>query len=712
MNKATEPTAAPAMNSLAWWEDYFKDDWLRYDGPSQTRHFMQQLLRALPQIDLDLLRRHAKSVADWGCAFGEGSRELAAAFPSAQVRGFDASARAVEQASTRHPELAFERVDPEMSPGALPRRFDLVVNSNCLEHFARWEDVLRANLLSTDLLLVALVPYRENPLSVHHAVSLSEDSFPATLDGFTRLLMKTVDVDLSFWPSGRQLLVAYASPRYLELREQLAGEHDGERAKWDAYYTDLALQPIDAPTAAFNEELSGIVRELLPAGGAVLEAGCGGGSQSLAISNAGYDAALLDFSPAALDYAKRLFEANGATADFILGDAFADGERQYDLVFNAGVLEHYTLDEQAAFLRGMASRSRRFVLVLIPNRGCYWYWLWRIRRAAGGAWPFGKEVPQTQLADAFHAAGLHYVGQTFVGEGWTEAFINDCGLDEATREQFLQIHRSPLLPAISKGYLLAALGSVEPVGKIAERWQATSDFDERSRADWMAALADALAGRIAAEQRLASEVAVRQEEIGALRREIALEAQKHADAAGPLKLELQRQLEELNLLNGKLIDSQRQLKEVSDWATSEVAVRQEEIATLRREIALAEQKHADAVGLVKLELQRRLDELNVLNGKLMESQRQLTEVSDWATRVLAEERARSAAEQFEAGRREQEHMAGLTRLQGELRQASEVRERVEAELARATHEAERLIGGSCTPRCGTRRCPRDSGCPR
>ena len=127
-----------------------------------------------------------------------------------------------------------------------------------------------------------------------------------------------------------------------------------------------------------------------------------------------------------------------------------------------------------------------------------------------------------------------------------------------------------------------------------------------------------------------------------------------------VKLELQRQLEELNLLNGKLIDSQRQLKEVSDWATSEVAVRQEEIATLRREIALAEQKHADAVGLVKLELQRRLDELNVLNGKLMESQRQLTEVSDWATRVLAEERARSAAEQFEAGRREQEQMAGLT----------------------------------------------------
>ncbi len=370
------------------------------------------------------------------------------------------------------------------------------------------------------------------------------------------------------------------------------------------------------------------MRELLPAGGAVLEAGCGGGSQSLAIANAGYDAALLDFSPAALDYAKRLFEANGASADFVLGDAFAEGEREHDLVFNAGVLEHYTLDEQAAFLRGMASRSRRFVLVLIPNRGCYWYWLWRIRRAAGGAWPFGKEVPQTQLADAFHAAGLHYIGQTFVGEGWTEAFINDCGLDEATREQFLQIHRSPLLPAISKGYLLAALGSVEPVDEVSERWQATSDFDERSRADSMAALADALAGRIAAEQRLSSEVTARQEEIAALRREIALEAQKHAESVGP----------------------------------------------------------------VRLELQRRLDELNVVNGKLIESQRQLTEFSEWATRVLAEERERAATERFEAGRRDEEHAAGLARLQGELRKTSEERERVEADLRQAAEEGARLGG--------------------
>ena len=545
----------PEVNSLEWWENHFSGDWLRYEGPGQTRHFVSQLVASLPAADKELLRQHARTVADWGCAFGEGSTVLAETFPEAKVCGFDTSARAIEQASQRHAPLEFIRLDRDVSPGVLPRRFDLVVNSNCLEHFERWQDVLRANLASTLLLHVSLVPYREQPLSVHHVVSLSEDSFPAALDGFTRLMVKTVDVDRSFWPSGKQLLVAYASPRYLALRERPAGEHEGERAKWDAYYADLALQPIDAPTAAFNEELTGIVRKLLPTGGAVLEAGCGGGSQSLSIANAGYAAALLDFSPAALDYARRLFEANGAKADFILGDAFAEGERQHDLVFNAGVLEHYTLDEQAAFLRGMASRSRRYVLVLIPNRACYWYWLWRVRRAAGGAWPFGKEVPQTQLADAFQAAGLHYIGQTFVGEGWTEAFINDCGLDDATREQFLRIHRSPLLPAISKGYLLAALGSVEPVDEAPARWQSTAEFDERSRADWMAALADALAGRIAAEQRLASEVAVRQEEIAALRREIALEAQKRADTVGPVRLELQRRLDELNVLNGKLMES-------------------------------------------------------------------------------------------------------------------------------------------------------------
>src|SRR5205823_1850712 len=149
----------------------------------------------------------------------------------------------------------------------------------------------------------------------------------------------------------------------------------------------------------------------LPPGSGVLEAGCGAGWQSLALARAGvYRVSLMDFAPAALAYARRLFEREHLSADFYEGNVLTPGEPEYDLVFNAGVLEHYAFDRQVEFVRAMAGRSRRFVAVLVPNRQCYWYWLWRMQKAGAGAWPFGKEVPVLDLSRVFEAAGLEFLG--------------------------------------------------------------------------------------------------------------------------------------------------------------------------------------------------------------------------------------------------------------------------------------------------------------
>src|SRR5262249_3523816 len=121
-------------------------------------------------------------------------------------------------------------------------------------------------------------------------------------------------------------------------------------------------------------------------------------------------------------------------------------------------------------LKGMASRSRRYVLALVPNRQCYWYWIWRIRASLKGQWPFGKEVPLLDLSAAFKGAGLHFIGQTFLGDEWTENFIESVGgLGSEARElsnglckELIEIHRSPLIPRSQKSYLVAALGSVVP----------------------------------------------------------------------------------------------------------------------------------------------------------------------------------------------------------------------------------------------------------
>jgi 2-polyprenyl-3-methyl-5-hydroxy-6-metoxy-1,4-benzoquinol methylase len=503
------------VNSIEWWNEYFRGQWLDYGGPGQTRHFMQRMVGALPAVDVAFLEQHPLSIIDWGCACGDGSDELAARFPNARVAGIDVADEALKHARKTYGHLEFLAASATDAVGALPRAFDVVFNSNSLEHFERPLEVLSSNLAATRLLHLTLVPYRESPLSIHHRVSLDEDSFPLQLQGFERIFCQVIEVDPAYWPSGRQLLVGYASREYLVRRAQVE-QASAERAKWDAVYRDLPLVPIDPIASRFNEELAEAVRDLLPSGGTVLEAGCGGGNQSIGLATAGFDVSLMDFSSAALDYARRNFDHRKLTAHFIRADAFETGSPEYDLVFNAGVLEHYDLDDQARLLKAMASRSRGFVLALVPNRSCYWYWVWRLGKTVGADWPFGKEVPQSTLADAFALAGLEYLGERHLGSAWTEYFIENVdGIDASLRASLVRLHRSGIVPPQTCGYLVAAAGRVAGGPKPAAAWQqaAGSSGEVRRNEEITAMLADALAQQIAGEQRLATQDRQRRDEL-------------------------------------------------------------------------------------------------------------------------------------------------------------------------------------------------------
>jgi GT2 family glycosyltransferase len=282
--------------------------------------------------------------------------------------------------------------------------------------------------------------------------------------------------------------------------------HAEEKAKWDQYYSALSLTEEDPTTRAFGEEFAERILGLLPHGGATLEAGCGGGWQSLALARTGkFDVSLLDFSQEALSYARRVFERDGQPANFIEGDVFLPGSPDYDLVFNAGVLEHYTFEQQVEFMRAMATRSRKYVLVLVPNRLCYWYWLWRIHNVSTSQWPFGKEVPFVDLSEAIRAAGLRFVGQAFLGANWTEGFISALpGLDDQVRHEILEIHRSKVeIPLAQKSYLVAFLASVDAVDEgDVSNWHVSPVIEHLQAAEMNALLADALSLRIGAENEI------------------------------------------------------------------------------------------------------------------------------------------------------------------------------------------------------------------
>ncbi len=269
-----------------------------------------------------------------------------------------------------------------------------------------------------------------------------------------------------------------------------------EKAKWDAYYETVATQAIPAEVEEFGRELRRWFESLIPKGPAkILEAACGAGWQSAALAECGrFDVHLMDFSENALQAARRTFQQRGVAATFQLGDVFEPGQPGFDLVFNAGVIEHYSFEDQVRMVRAMASRSRGLVVVLAPNAGCYWYWVSRLRHAKAGNWPFGLETPVTSLGEVFAAAGLHPVDERYMGRAWTELMIR--GLPEispALVEVMSACHRDGVVPDQQSCYLTGYAGSV---GEYAAGQQDRSGYI----ADSLRSIAaDALALRLASD---------------------------------------------------------------------------------------------------------------------------------------------------------------------------------------------------------------------
>ncbi|HWN98037.1 MAG TPA: glycosyltransferase, partial [Blastocatellia bacterium] len=602
------------INSRSWWEEYFAKEWDAHGGSDQTRHFMERLIAELPAPEKDYLRSQPVRVLDWGCAFGEGVEVLAEAFPGCRVTGLDFASRAIEQARLRYPNREFILTETDDIPG----QFDVIVTSNCLEHFEIPIELVNAHLRSCNKFYVALVPYDEFPLSDYHRSHLTEESFPERLGGFIRLCANRVEIDPLYW-NGQQLLVVYGSQSYLRERGS-ATDKTAEQEKWDEYYRSLPLYDADETTRSFNAELVQHISDLLPNGGTVLEAGCGGGWQSLALAQTGkFQVTLMDFSQYALGYARRLFEREELSAEFIYGDVFTQGDPEFDLVFNAGVLEHYSLQEQANFLRGMASRSRSYVMALVPNRLCYWYWLWRIHKAGAGEWPFGKEVPLASFSSAFEAAGLQFLGQSFMGKTWAEFFITDLpGLDQTLSQEIVRIHRSPLIPLEQKTYLLAGLGCVskEPAA-VPRVWTELAQREDMKVAESNAALADALALSIGADhglKHLRDQLTDKNQALDLLSSQAAERDQAHQAQLAQLAAKGQE-------MSGEIADRERSMSVLSETIA-------EKETTVRTLITKVEQ-NLDIIQSLSAEMGAREQRIQTLSSEPEEKDRALSRVAEY-----------------------------------------------------------------------------------
>ena len=131
------------------------------------------------------------------------------------------------------------------------------------------------------------------------------------------------------------------------------------------------------------------------AGKKLCEVGCGSGLLSALLGTLGARITLVDIASKALSFARRHFEGKGIAADFCLQDGLQMGFRAdaFDLVWNDGVLEHFSDDGKIALIREMwrIVRPGGALLIRVPNVWDLPFTVSKFAAERRGTWQYGYE---------------------------------------------------------------------------------------------------------------------------------------------------------------------------------------------------------------------------------------------------------------------------------------------------------------------------------
>jgi glycosyltransferase involved in cell wall biosynthesis len=205
------------INSEAYWDQRFQTNWEESQGSQQTNFFAGIALELLPIWFLNWINDRAITIADWGCAFGEGAFAWSQAFPNARLTGIDVSASAIDAAKNRFPNINFRATDWQEC--AEYDEFDIVFSSNTLEHFEDpWH---KADLLAqaAKKFVILLLPYREFERIDEHAFTFDGKVIPLNIGNGEYTLMHSAIDDCSvrtpsYW-IGEQILLIYVRNQVL-----------------------------------------------------------------------------------------------------------------------------------------------------------------------------------------------------------------------------------------------------------------------------------------------------------------------------------------------------------------------------------------------------------------------------------------------------------------------------------------------------------------
>ena len=183
------------------------------------------------------------------------------------------------------------------------------------------------------------------------------------------------------------------------------------RNYWIRHKTELREPTNSSP---IFDELKKITKSFN--GKKVLEAGSGIGEISIDVADRGAKTYLLDISRDALELSKRFIEQRNIKAHYINGDIFhiPFSDDSFDIVWNAGVVEHFQFHDQVSILSEIKRVVRPGGLVVVFNPFAHaklYRWGKRIAEEKK-TWEFGEEYPVESMEEIGKASGLQLLEES------------------------------------------------------------------------------------------------------------------------------------------------------------------------------------------------------------------------------------------------------------------------------------------------------------
>lgn len=192
-----------------------------------------------------------------------------------------------------------------------------------------------------------------------------------------------------------------------------------------------------------------------------LEIGSGTGQSSLFLSKNGCDATVLDYQQNCLDLTKQAAKRLNLDIKTALCDAFKENpykEKEFDIIFHSGLLEHFSQEERILFLK-LWRKSCKLMVSMVPNAASIAYRTGKEIMEKNGTWQYGLEMPlYTQIPD-FTAAGYKIKAEYTIGAEHALNFL-DCNnpLYGAIKSW---LHENVTDDDCHQGYLLVTIGENE-----------------------------------------------------------------------------------------------------------------------------------------------------------------------------------------------------------------------------------------------------------